>query len=512
MDFPGRRAIRERWKSLRLRNKLLSFYTVMIVIMVIINGITSYNTYRYMRVFNQNLITYFDIHQLQLALETNRNSLEAYLRTKAASDLDTYYELVPRVWQIMGMVEREANSSIEAYFQIRAAQRGLDAYFTLAKLAIQKRELGADDAYATFVRAQRIDSYVRSYVSLLLNVELSEGSHAYQLLVRQANRVQLVSFIALLGLGVLSILFGIIFANSITRPIRRVADMSARIAGGDLNVGEMEVESRDEVGILSASFNSMSRSIQQMVLDLREKADLEKRLHEEELTIVKMEQSLQEAQFLGLQSQINPHFLFNTLNAISRTALFEHANETALLIQSLSRVFRYNLRDPSKSVTLREELAILEEYLSIQKHRYKERLRYEVRCDAASESVAIPCFTLQPLVENSVKYGIEPKEEGGSILVDVHKRNGAVRISVRDTGVGMSRPEVKRVLSGRNGQYSGQTSGIGISNVVERLHLAYAGEASFSMKSSPGEGTTITLTIPEHIAEVPDVPAVDSGR
>lgn len=481
----------------------------MIVIMVVINGITSYNTYRYMRVFNQNLITYFDIHQLQLTLDSNRISLERYLRTKAGTDLDGYYELVPRIWQLMGAIEKESNSSLDAYFQLRATQRGLDAYFSLAKEAIQRRQRGAEDAYATYVRAEHIDGYVRSYISLLLNVELSDGSRAYQRLVRQANGVQLISFLALLGLGIVSIVFGIIFSNSISRPIRRVADMSARIAGGDLDVGEMDVESRDEVGILSASFNSMSRSIQQMVLDLREKADLEKRLHDEELTIVKMEQSLQEAQFLGLQSQINPHFLFNTLNAISRTALFEHANETALLIQSLSRVFRYNLRDPRKSVALKEELEILREYLLIQKHRYLERLRFEIDCVPEAEQVAIPCFTLQPLVENSVKYGIEPKEQGGTVSVVVRMKGPKVHISVRDSGVGMTRGEIRKVVSGRNGEYSGQTSGIGISNVITRLHLAYQGEESFSMKSVPGEGTTITLVIPDRVAEVGRVPAPD---
>ncbi|HUX12128.1 MAG TPA: histidine kinase [Spirochaetia bacterium] len=509
MNIPGRKTVRERWKSLRLRDKLLSFYTVMIVIMVVINAATSYNAYRYMQVFNQNLITYFDIHQLQLTLETNRSSLESYLRTNAAAGLEGYYELFPRVWQLMGTIEKEADTSLEAYFQLRATQRGLDAYFKLAALAVRKRQLGAEDAYATYVRAEHINAYVKGYISLLLNIELSDGSKAFQRLVRRANGVQLLSFLALLGLGILSIMFGVLFSNSISRPIRRLADMSARIAGGDLDVGEMEVESHDEVGILSASFNSMSRSIQQMVLDLREKATLEKRLHEEELTIVKMEQSLQEAQFLGLQSQINPHFLFNTLNAIARTAMFEQATETSHLIQSLSRLFRYNLRDPRKTVTLKDELEITSEYMAIQKHRYQERLRFNVNCAIDTEQVAIPCFTLQPLIENSVKYGIEPKEEGGEISIDIRSRARKIRICIQDTGVGMSRAELRKVLNGKNGQYTGQTSGIGVANVVRRLHLLYSGEETFSMKSVPGEGTTITIVIPNREVEGADVSAPD---
>ena len=151
-------------------------------------------------------------------------------------------------------------------------------------------------------------------------------------------------------MGIAFIIFGLLFSNSVSRPIHRLADLAARIAAGDLEVGSIPVKSRDEVGILSASFNTMSRSIREMVEGLKEKADLERQLHEEEIALERMQRTLQEARFMGLQAQINPHFLFNALNTISRTALFEGADKTSQLIKSVAALFRYHLRDPRKTV------------------------------------------------------------------------------------------------------------------------------------------------------------------
>lgn len=467
----------------------------MITVIVLINVATSYTAFRYMQVFNQNLTNFFNIHQLQLALESSRVSLERYLREKSPDAREQYYELVPKIERLQRTVAAESNSSLETYFHLRATQRGLDAYFQLGDLAARKRADGQPDYYTVYVQAAKIKGYVDGYISQLLSTRLSEGSRDYQLLLHRAMTVRLLSFLAILVLGVLSMVFGVLFTNYVSRPVRRLADLSSRIASGDLDVGDMEVDSNDEIGVLAASFNAMSRSIRERVNDLREKAVLQKRLHREEMTIVKMEQSLREARFLGLQSQINPHFLFNTLNIIARSALFERAETTADLIQSLSKLFRYNLRDARKTVALKEELDVLEEYLSIQKRRFDERLAVQVERSHEAERVSVPCFTLQPIVENALKYGIEPKVEGGRIVVAVSRENDGVHISVRDDGVGMTEQQVQSLLEG-TGSRAGHSSGIGISNVVSRLRLLYHGRERFSIESSPDSGTVVQLTIP----------------
>lgn len=125
-------------------------------------------------------------------------------------------------------------------------------------------------------------------------------------------------------------------------------------------------------------------------------------MREDELKIAEMNRSLKEAQFLSLQSQISPHFLFNTLNTISRTSMFEKAPNTVKLIESLSNIFRYTLNRQNRIVTLSEEINILNEYMHIQQIRYGARLSFKVLCDLDLPSINIPIFTLQPLIGNAI--------------------------------------------------------------------------------------------------------------
>ncbi|HUX21936.1 MAG TPA: ATP-binding protein, partial [Spirochaetia bacterium] len=130
------------------------------------------------------------------------------------------------------------------------------------------------------------------------------------------------------------------------------------------------------------------------------------------------------------------------------------------------------------------------------KRRYEDRLQVSIRCMVDADQVAVPCFTLQPLVENALKYGIEPNEEGGLLEVVIRRRAGSIHISIHDDGPGMSAEQIRRLFDGTETSSDG-ASGIGIPNVVNRLKLLYKGRERFSIKSSPGHGTFVRLTIPD---------------
>jgi sensor histidine kinase YesM len=289
----------------------------------------------------------------------------------------------------------------------------------------------------------------------------------------------------------ISLMFGSFFSVTLTKPIIDLAANSLKIANGDLNVKNVSAQSEDEIGVLTNSFNKMSRNINEMIESLKDKAKMEKLLFEDEIKIVDMGKSLKEAQFLSLQSQINPHFLFNTLNAIARTSMFEQAPKTVRLIECLSNVFRYNLNNQEKAVTIKEELEILEEYMFIQKTRYGDRISFHIEKNGDISSTRIPVFTLQPLVENAVKYGIEPKEDGGSITVSIDKEEKGILIKIEDTGVGFNTEEINPQAREK------KSTGIGLSNVRKRLALRFNGQEKFIIKSVIGTGTVITIFIPE---------------
>ncbi len=207
-------------------------------------------------------------------------------------------------------------------------------------------------------------------------------------------------------------------------------------------------------------------------------ARIEHRLEEQEKLLMK-------ARIEALASQINPHFLFNTLASIS--SLIRSQPETArMLIGKLSSLLRRLLRSQEHFVTLREELASVDEYLDIEVVRFGPQLRVEKKVDPATLDLLVPSMILQPLIENSIKHGISPKVGGGRILIRCSCENGRVVIEVDDNGLGMNRDRLHTALS----------DGIGLSNVDERLRVIFGAASALKLTSTPGVGTVARIEIP----------------
>jgi two-component system LytT family sensor kinase len=207
-----------------------------------------------------------------------------------------------------------------------------------------------------------------------------------------------------------------------------------------------------------------------------------------ELTLEEQKRLLLEARLDALQRQINPHFLFNTLNSIA--SLVRSKPELAReMTVKLANILRALLKDHDSYVPLREELKFTDDYLDIEVVRYgSEKLRVEKEIDPRTLEVLVPSILLQPLIENSIKHGLEPRIHGGTVTLRSHLNGGRVRIEVADDGVGMgNRPTSALRRAG---------AGIGMKNVRERLEVLYGSQASFDVVSSPGRGTLITIEIP----------------
>jgi len=227
---------------------------------------------------------------------------------------------------------------------------------------------------------------------------------------------------------------------------------------------------------------------------LREKNELEARLHMEELQRLETEQVLKNMRISILQNQIHPHFLFNTLSTIRCTAKIEEARTTEDLIHRLANLLRYNLQLSDIRNSLTRELNILRDYMFIQHKRFGVRLNFSIYCTLDTDKIIIPTFLLQPIVENAVIHGISPKEEGGSINVYINHNRGLLIIIVDDNGVGISPDRISEILNNKDSQ-RGDTSGIGIGNVRDRAELLCPG-SSLTINSHIGEGTTVRLEIP----------------
>lgn len=189
--------------------------------------------------------------------------------------------------------------------------------------------------------------------------------------------------------------------------------------------------------------------------------------------------------------------MFNTLNCISQTAINENAYKTESLIRAVAGILRYSLSMMDRDATLEEELNIVKQYMYIQMKRYEDRFKFNLKVNADLKKVIVPAMTLQPFVENAFIHGIEPKEEGGSINIEINEQQERCIILIEDMGCGMDEDALQKIISNSQNQQSvGHTTGLGIKSVVQRLKLMYNEDDIFTIESKKGFGTKVYLKIP----------------
>ena len=483
--------IRRIWHDLSIKRKLFLFFSILILSVTFLFFYILNNAFVYLQIYEQDLIKTSLVQNLSGTIKNNNAKFKNVIRNDNSENINEFENTIEPVWSSWNKVKNNGNTSHDAFFQIESIRYGMLAYLESAKLSIASVNNDQEIFTEQLLKAGRIENYLDNYLDILINVRLDESSMLHENQKEAVSRIRIISFIGIFLIGVISLLFGNFFSVTLTKPIIDLAHNTLKMAEGNLKVKTVTAQSNDEIGVLTSSFNIMSKNINEMVESLKDKAKIEKQLFEDEVKLIDMGKSLREAQFLSLQSQINPHFLFNTLNTIARTSMFEQAPKTVRLIECLSSVFRYNLNNQEKVVPLEEELEILKEYMFIQKSRYGDRISFIIEKNTDISHIRIPIFTLQPLVENAVKHGIEPKEEGGSITITVDKGDNEILISIIDTGVGF---DLKKV---NFNEPSINSSGIGITNVRKRLALKFSELTIFEIKSTINSGTVISISIPE---------------
>jgi LytS/YehU family sensor histidine kinase len=210
------------------------------------------------------------------------------------------------------------------------------------------------------------------------------------------------------------------------------------------------------------------------------------------------------AQLAMLRYQLNPHFLFNTLNSISTLVLLKQTEPANAMLTRLSAFLRHTLvNEPGGRVTLDEEIETLKLYLDIERMRFEERLRTEFRIEAAAGKALLPSLLLQPLVENAIKYAVSPQEEGAQISLSARLVGQRLRITVADSGPGLqnagARPNLPAAVAGGAGIVS--STGVGLANIRDRLAQAYGEDHVFETRTPAQGGFTVVIEIPYEVAE-----------
>ena len=271
------------------------------------------------------------------------------------------------------------------------------------------------------------------------------------------------------------------------RPIQVLAQAAGRISEGDLDA-RADVDSRDEIAVLADRFNDMAGNIQTLVVKVRED-----------------EQKMRKADLRLLQEQINPHFLYNTLDNIVWLIEGNEPDEAVEMVVTLSVFFRLVLSKGKEFITIRQEQQHISSYLQIQGKRYHDILDYHIYIDPGIYEYQIPKLTLQPLVENALYHGIKYKRSRGMIEITGTQEGENLYLTVADDGVGMNEEELKKLEKEISRPCKETESGFGLANVNERIRMYFGAEFGMKIWSEKGSGTRITIEIPA-ITDNPEKP------
>ncbi|GAA3407748.1 sensor histidine kinase [Paenibacillus hodogayensis] len=310
-------------------------------------------------------------------------------------------------------------------------------------------------------------------------------------LTADMNAIKNISIIAGIGIVLSMMLLGYFFLNNLTRPVMGlVADMRKI---GNRNMGfRIKVRSTNEVGVLAYSINNMIDNMEEMASNIW---NTQARLYESEL-------SKKQAEFSALQSQINPHFLYNTLNCISSIGLEYGSKEIAQITSCMSKIFRYSIKE-DELVLIHEEIQCIKAYLQIISIRYENKFSMEIHVDEKLLDMKTPKMILQPIVENSVYHGLESMDAGGQLRVSGHiDANGDVCFQVTDSGKGIGKDELESLKGKLDKDYSEIAKNspdgrsIGLFNINNRIKLLFGEGYGVEIESEIGWGTTVIVKIP----------------
>lgn len=299
-------------------------------------------------------------------------------------------------------------------------------------------------------------------------------------MVENIDRIAILFILIGLVSVIAAFILARVIASALSKPIRKLKTSMIEVQNGNLEAVAV-IDNSNEIGDLSHTFNEMAYEIR----DLIESNNMNQQLK-------------RKSEFKALQAQINPHFLYNTLDSIIWMSMAGKQEDVVEMTSALARLFRLSINKGEEMITLQGEVDHVTNYLKIQKYRYDNKLTYHIHLEPSIANLMVQKLILQPLVENAIYHGIKKRLEGGHIDVMIYKEDGYVFLHVKDNGVGMDSKTLHTIgIVGAESE-----SGVGSKNVVDRLTLFYGASVDIRFESEYDVGTMVTIVIPIEAMEV----------
>lgn len=487
---------RIRWKDLSLVSKIVIEVGMIAVLLFAMNMVFYVRINNSMQKMDNVYASNAELTELSQVFEKVQDNVYDYLKVKSSQVLLDYYQNEAKYRnQLEKLNEENINDSVKLLE--RNIRRMSETYLDCtAETVAAKRGRNVEKYKRKYDEATKLYGYIQSSIDELNNLMFQENSSTYAVLRAVMRYLEVSNSIIMLVIVTVGMLLLIQATRKMFVPLSNMAETAQLVGQGNFHVKMHDTDAQDELGTVTRAFNTMVENLDLYITRTKASMEKEQQMMERELL---MENHLKEAQLKYLQSQINPHFLFNSLNAGAQLAMMEDAEQTGIFVEKMADFFRYNVKKGQEDATLGEELEAVDNYIYILNVRFAGDIHFSKDVDESVENVRMPSMILQPVVENAVNHGIRDIEWEGQIRLTVTGDADYIRISVKDNGEGMTQAQIESVLSGNKerGKEEGDSAGIGMNNVISRLELYYEEKGLVEINSEgEGKGTEVVIYIP----------------
>ncbi len=491
--------IRNFWETLTIKNKIAVFTISVFVALALAVLFDAWVVKLFTSDFNDIMEDNSKGGDIVTAIKRETDAFDEYIRGTGSTDADDWEKSVEATRKAVYAVPLDYVHLGDARFAIlQSLQNSYEVYCGKRNQIItdyQSENIYIGKLYDVY----NMQKYLAVYAQRFVDITMQEGNENYRTILPVVMRVPFITAALSVVLFLAIIQISNMLNRSVTAPVLKLANASRRIANNDFFIDDVVVDNKDELGQMVSAFNKMKFATGEYIKAMEEKREALDQLHVQEMENLEIEKQLETMNLELLKSQINPHFLFNTLNVIAGTANLEGAQTTEQMIEALSSLFRYNLKNQAKESILAQELKTSRDYMYLQKMRFGDRVEFEVDCEVDEDKIIVPTFTFQPLLENAIIHGISPRIEGGKVTIHVRAKDDKLLIDVADTGVGMDEATLAKVRGklegGEDTPLDEDIVGIGLGNINRRITGMYEG-GKLEIDSTPGQGTTIMITLP----------------
>lgn len=478
---------------LSIRSNLILVY-ICIILFMIIGFVFSFQTRNALtNQYKSFMMMNKDLTELSILIDETGIAFDEYTRNIGEEQKINYEQHNQAIDDLLAKIRSNITLTkpIAAYLRILDNMQDYQKEFTT--YLFNQNKFSKKD-YTEIIYMKSLFNYMNSYAQLLSNAYLERNNIAYNTLIEKSKHTDIYILMIILISSVVGISVAFALSRGIVRTIHNLSKSAVKLSHANWKIPDLPSNRYTELQYVSDAFNLMKHRIIEHIEKIEENAITEKLLNEERIRNSEINRTLIKTQLQSLQMQINPHFLFNTLNMVNRSIRFNESKNAIKLIESISEILRYSLENKGKLVPISKEIQILKAYSYIQQLRFYERMKIIFDTPIYDSEILIPPLLLQPMVENAIVHGLSKKRENGVIKISVNYEECYTEINIEDNGIGMSIEKINSILEVN---LDSQEGNIGINNVKKRLELLFNEENLLTIQSKLGYGTRVIIKIPK---------------